>query len=137
MQSVAITPMPEFCPDAKLGTSLATKWNNWQSDFDMYLTASGITDPTRKHALLSYQAGRRVREIFKKIPDTGTSAGYDTAKDKLKAHFDPQKNKRYEVYRFRQAMQESNETLDQFTRGYVRWQRLVSLRTSNLKLKNK
>ena len=114
MQSVAITPMPEFCPDAKLGTSLATKWNNWQSDFDMYLTASGITDPTRKHALLLYQAGRRVREIFKKIPDTGTSAGYDTAKDKLKAHFDPQKNKRYEVYRFRQAMQESNETLDQF-----------------------
>ena len=35
-------------------------------------------------------------------------------KDKLKAHFDPQKNKRYEVYRFRQATQESNETLDQF-----------------------
>ena len=33
MQSVAITPIPEFCPDAKLGTSLATKWNNWQSDF--------------------------------------------------------------------------------------------------------
>ena len=32
MQSVAITPMPKFCPDAKLGTSLATKWNNWQSD---------------------------------------------------------------------------------------------------------
>ena len=114
MQSVAITPMPEFCPDAKLGTSLATKWNNWQSDFDMYLTASGITDPTRKRALLLYQAGPRVREIFKQIPDTGTSADYDTAKDKLKAHFDPQKNKRYEVYRFRQATQESNETLDQF-----------------------
>ena len=114
MQSVAITPMPEFCPDAKLGTSLATKWNNWQSDFDMYLTASGITDPTRKRALLLYQAGPRVREIFKQIPDTGTSADYDTAKNKLKAHFDPQKNKRYEVYRFRQATQESNETLDQF-----------------------
>ena len=114
MQSVAVTPMPEFCPDAKLGTSLATKWNNWQSDFDMYLTASGITDPTRKRALLLYQAGPRVREIFKQIPDTGTSADYDTSKDKLKAHFDPQKNKRYEVYRFRQATQESNETLDQF-----------------------
>ena len=80
----------------------------------MYLTASGITDPTRKRALLLYQAGPRVREIFKQIPDTGTSADYDTAKDKLKAHFDPQKNKRYEVYRFRQATQESNETLDQF-----------------------
>ena len=70
-----------FCPDAKLGTSLATKWNNWQSDFDMYLTASGITDPTRKRALLLYQAGSRVCEIFKQIPDTGTSADYDIAKD--------------------------------------------------------
>ena len=79
----------------------------------MYLTASGITDPTRKRALLLYQAGPRVREIFKQIPDTGTSADYDTAKAKLKAYFDPQKNKRYEVYRSRQATQESNETLDQ------------------------
>ena len=78
----------------------------------MYFTASGIT--TRKRALLLYQVGPRVRDIFKQIPDTGTSAGYDTAKAKLKAHFDPQKNKRYEVYRFRQATQESNETLDQF-----------------------
>ena len=80
----------------------------------MYLTASGVTDPTRKRALLLYQAGPRVREIFKRIPDTGTGADYDIAKAKLKAHFDPQKNKRYEVYRFRQATQESNETLDQF-----------------------
>ena len=114
MQSIAITPMPEFCPDAKLGTSLATKWNNWQCDFDMYLTASGITDPTRKRALLLYQAGSRVREIFRQIPDIGTDADYDIAKAKLKAYFDPQKNKRYEVYRFRQATQASTETLDQF-----------------------
>jgi hypothetical protein len=33
MQSIAITPMPEFCPDAKVGTNIATKWHNWQSDF--------------------------------------------------------------------------------------------------------
>ena len=46
----------------------------------MYLAASGITDPMRKRALLLYQAGPRVREIFKQIPDTGTSADYDSAK---------------------------------------------------------
>ena len=108
MQSIAITPMPEFCPDAKVGTNIVTKWNNWQSDFEMYITGSGITDPTRKRALLLYQAGSRVREIFKQIPDTGTGADYDLAKEKLKAHFDPQKNRRYEVYRFRQTTQESH-----------------------------
>ena len=114
MQSVTINPMPEFSPDAKIGTSLATRWSNWQSDFEMYLTASGITDPKRKRALLLYQAGARVREIFKQIPETGTDEDYEIAKQKLKAYFDPQKNRRYEVYRFRQTTQEDNETLDQF-----------------------
>ena len=66
--------------------------------------------PARKRALLLYQAGSRVREIFKQISDTGTDANYDIAKAKLKAHFDPQKNKQHEVYRFRHATQESNET---------------------------
>ena len=36
------------------------------------------------------------------------------AKQKLKAYFDPQKNRWYEVYRLRQTAQEPNETLDQF-----------------------
>ena len=79
----------------------------------MYLTASGITDPKRKRALLLYQARPRVRAIFKQIK-TGTDEDYDIAKQKLKAYFDPQKNRRYEVYRFRQTTQEDNETLDQF-----------------------
>ena len=61
-----------------------------------------------------YQAGPRVREIFRQIPETGTDADYDIAKQKLKAYFDPQKNRRYEVYRFRQTAQEPKETLDQF-----------------------
>jgi hypothetical protein len=96
------------------GTSLSTRWNNWQLDFEMYITASGITDSKRKRALLLYQAGPRVSEIFKQIPETGTDTDYNIAKQKLKAYFDPQKNRRYEVYRFRQTTQEHNETLDQF-----------------------
>ena len=34
--------------------------------------------------------------------------------NKLTQYFEPQKNRRYEVYRFRQATQEKQETLDQF-----------------------
>ncbi len=55
-----------------------------------------------------------MHEIFKQIPDTGTGADYDLAKEKLKAHFDQKKNRQYEVYCFQQAMQESHDTLDQF-----------------------
>ena len=54
MQSVTVNPMAEFCPDAKVGTSIAIRWNNWQSDFDMYLTESGITDTKRQRALPLY-----------------------------------------------------------------------------------
>ncbi len=113
-QSVTIQPMPEFRPDAKVGASLATRWINWQSDFEMFLTASGITDAKRKRALLLYQAGPRVREIFKQLTDTGNDDDYEVAKAKLKEYFDPQKNRRYEVYRFRQAMENPDETLDEY-----------------------
>ena len=39
---------------------------------------------------------------------------YETAKAQLTAYFEPQKNRRYEVYRFRQTTQAASETLDQY-----------------------
>ena len=65
--SLPIRPMPEFNPDAELGASVATRWKNWVADFDMFLLASGVTDTKRQRALLLYQAGARVREIFKQL----------------------------------------------------------------------
>jgi hypothetical protein len=113
-QSVSIQPLPEFSPDAEIGSSLAAKWKLWIEDFEMFILASGITDPKRKRALLLYQAGHRVREIFRQLEETGTESDYDTAKTKLQEHFEPQQNRRYAVYQFRQAKQEPQETLDQF-----------------------
>ena len=113
-QTVAIQPLPEFNPDSEVGASLGARWNLWIEDFEMFLLASGINDPKRQRALLLYQAGHRVREIFRQIPETGDASDYDTAKNKLKAHFEPQQNRRYAVYCFRQAKQEENETLDQY-----------------------
>ena len=111
---MSIQPLPEFSPGAEIGASLAAKWRLWIEDFEMFILASGITDPKRKRALLLYQAGQRVREIFRQLQDTGTEADYDTAKTKLQEYFEPQHNRRYAVYRFRQAKQEAHETLDQF-----------------------
>jgi hypothetical protein len=106
--------VPEFNPDSEVGASLATKWQTWVDDFEMFLTASGIKDKKQKRALLLYQAGSRVREIFRQLADTGPDDDYDTAKAKLHEHFEPQKNRRYEVFKFREAKQEPSETLDQF-----------------------
>ena len=85
---VAIQPMPEFKPEAHVGASLATRWDKWLSDFEMFIVASGITDPKRKRALLLYQAGTRAREIFRSLPETSNDEAYDTAKQRLKEYFD-------------------------------------------------
>ena len=69
----------------------------------MFVMTSGITDDTQKRALLLYSAGNLVREIFGTLQDTGDADAFGTAKEKLKAYFQPQKNGRYEIYKFRQS----------------------------------
>ena len=90
-QSVSIQPLAEFSPEAEICSSLAAKWKLWMEDFEMFILASGITDPKRKRALLLYQAGQRVLEIFCQLQDTGTETDYDTAKTKLQEYFEPRK----------------------------------------------
>ena len=114
MAQLPLQPLPSFDPDTAVGASLATRWKTWLDDFDTFLVASGISDTKQQRALLLYQAGSRIREIFKQIPDTGDADDFDTAKAKLTEYFEPQKNRRYEVFRFRQAKQEQGESLDKF-----------------------
>ena len=105
-------------PDSgDVGASLATLWKKWLADFEMFTVAAGIRDKTQKRALLLYQAGSRVREIVGQLEETGAADAYDTATSKLAAYFEPQTNRRYDVYCFRQAHQEPNETLDQYHTG--------------------
>ena len=112
--AVNLQPVPEFVPDADVGASLATRWRLWLQDFNTFILASGIRDAKRKKSLLLYQAGPRIREIFAQLPDTGEEDDFDLAQQKLSEYFEPQKNKRYEVYRFRETKQGERETLDCF-----------------------
>ncbi|XP_028412511.1 uncharacterized protein LOC114541021 [Dendronephthya gigantea] len=109
-----LTPMPPFDPDADAGGNIAAKWRTWLADFKTFLTASNITNKTRQRALLLYQAGPRVREIFRHFPDPGNDDDFDKATELLTEYFEPQKNRLYEVYKFRQAKQSDTETIDQY-----------------------
>ena len=51
---------------------------------------------------------------FKQIPNNGDDNNFNTAKEKLTEYFQPQTNRRYEAYRFRQTKQNQEESLDQF-----------------------
>ena len=115
MKSLSLQPVPEFNSDCgEVDASIATLWKKWLSHFEMFTVATGITNSTRKRALLLCQAGSRVREIFAQIEANGEDNDYNTAKAKLTEHFEPQKNRRHDVDCFRQVNQEPNETLDQY-----------------------
>ena len=88
MATTLVNPMLPFDPDAEIGVNLAPKWKIWLQDFEMYLVASGVTDKKKKRALILYQAGTRVLEIFRQIPDHGDDDDFDTAVNKLNAYFE-------------------------------------------------
>ena len=119
MSSISLHPVPEVNPYVEVGVSLPTRWQNWLIDFEMFIAASCISNNAHKLALLLYQTGSRIRNIFAQLPDTGEATDFHTAKDRLTQHFQPQNNVMYDVYVFRQAFQQKDETLDQF---HMCWQ---------------
>ena len=108
-----IQPMPAFKPRSD-STNTSARWTQWLDRFNTYLVAADITDATQKRALLLYQAGPEVYEIFKTLPDTGEAKDFQKAVDALTHYFEPDKNRIYQVYLFRQATQQSTESMDEF-----------------------
>ena len=95
-QSVSIQPVPDFNPDNEVGASLATRWNTWIADFEMFITASDkkIRNKNMHYFCIKQDPEAKYGKFFGKFFDTGTDKDYDIAKAKLKEHFQPQKNRR-------------------------------------------
>ena len=74
--------------------------------------AMNITDDKQKRAMLLYQVGTEMQEIFETFQDTGDD--YATAKAKLNEYFLPKKNVDFEILQFRQAIQQAGETVEQY-----------------------
>ena len=128
LHAVSLQPVPKFNPNSReVGASIAISWKKWISDFEMFTGVAGIADIAHERALLLYEAGPRVREIFDQLENTGEASAYDTAKDKLTAYFELQKNRPYDVYCFQKAHQEPTETLDQYTLGCTHLVSLVTI----------
>ena len=86
--------------------------DSWTKRFKTYVAAMNIADDKQKRALFLYQAGPETQEIFKTLTDTGDD--YTTAQEILNAYFSPKKNVEYEIFPFRQGVQQPGETVDQF-----------------------
>ena len=105
-----LQPMPVFEPKSD-PTNTSARWTKWLECFRTYLVAIDIRDETQKHAMLLYQAGPEVYEI---VPNTGEDKDFKKAVDALTSYFEPDKNKIYQTYMFRQAKKMPSETVDQY-----------------------
>ena len=90
----------------------ATRWDRWVKRFENYLVAKDIVDDVRKRAMLLNLAGGDIFDISETL-DTDSDT-YQQLKRKLTEFFAPKQNTEYEVYVFRQATQQPNDTLDRF-----------------------
>ena len=76
-----------------------------------------ITDKKGRRAFLLHYAGKTTNEIFDTLPDITRGKGKDTlekAVQVLTNYFTPRQNSKYEIYVFRQAKLESNESISAF-----------------------
>ena len=95
--AVSLSGLPALKPFDAVGepATLAQRWLTWKQEFELYLIASGISDPTQMRALLLHLAGPQVRDIFNNsIPATtrGEAKDYKKAMDSLSDHFKVRKN---------------------------------------------
>ena len=117
-------PMPQFAPfppdvDPE---STALRWKKWTDRFENLITALNITDDKRKRALLLHLAGEAVYDIFDGLvvetpsddSDSGENNVYTLTKRALDEHFSPKKNVEFEIFNFRLARQNSDETTDAY-----------------------
>ena len=84
--------------DADNVQNIDKRWELYRQEVDLFIQASGITNDVQKRAILLHSSGKRVREIFSTLANTGTS--YDEACTSLDTHFKPHKNIIYDRWLF-------------------------------------
>ena len=113
--AATLPAFPEF--DVSETSTQATRWKKWLSRFRNLLVAMNVKDKPRQRALLLHYAGEATNEIFDTLPDTAAGEGDDPFEKAVRAltnYFTPKQNREYEIYVFRQAKQESNESISAF-----------------------
>ena len=97
--------------------TLAQRWLTWKEEFELYVTASGISDPTQKRALLLHLAGPKVRDVFNNSISAearGEAKDYKKVMDCLSEHFKLKKNAPMARQTFLAATPLAGETINNF-----------------------
>jgi transposase InsO family protein len=95
-------------------SNLEQTWRRWKKRFQFYIGASGITDKHQKKCLLLHSAGTDVQDIYETLPGVGPNTEYNEVLNALDEYFKGKKNLPFERHVFRQAKQETSETIAEF-----------------------
>ena len=93
-------------------TSMATTWELWISNLEMYFLAANIADVKRRKALLLYLGGDKLRQIHRTLNDDKET--YADTKTLLDNHFKPKSNETFEINKFYSLHQRENENIASF-----------------------
>ncbi|KAK9709356.1 hypothetical protein QE152_g26685 [Popillia japonica] len=99
--------------------NIGERWAKWIQRLENYLVATNIVDENRKTAILLHLIGEDAYDTYMSLPeipesDPSLTSPFEIAKQKLKAYFEPKVNIDFETFRFRDAKQMSDETIDQY-----------------------
>ena len=97
--------------------TLAQRWLTWKDEFELYVTASGISNPTQKRALVLHLARPKVRDVFKNLIPAearGETKDYKRVMDCLSEHFKLEKNALMARQTFLAATPLAGKTINNF-----------------------
>ena len=94
--------------------SLSQRWKRWKRAFNLYVTGKGVSNDAQKRALFLHVAGMDVQEVYFTLAADAESATFEATVKVLDDYFVPKTNVPFERHLFRQIVQESGETVDQF-----------------------
>ena len=109
-----LTALPPYRPFdlSQDSTNLKERWDRWKRGFNNLMTALGIANQSQKKAILIYYAGDEFEQILDNLPNVGDTC--DGAIAAFDAYVRPHTNADFMIYQFRRAVQDSQETVDQF-----------------------
>ena len=112
------------------------RWKKWIERFEFLLCTMDVEDDKKKKAMLLTYAGEEVFDIYSRFTDEEkgenvtrrvdkqfVSAEYERLKQSLHEYFTPRRQKSYEIFKFRRAVQQPGKKLDQY---YARLRSLAS-----------
>ena len=109
--ALQIQAVPPFKPTGE-PSSVAQRWTHWRKSFEYFLIASGITDGTRKRALLLHSTGAATQTFYDTLEDAETT--FESTIQAFEDHFSVKKNVPFERSRFHQAKQAVSESVEQY-----------------------